>query len=94
MTLLERRLILVCAAAAAVGAAFCDAAPTGARPVDALLSAGFAAVVTLATSRARRWTWFVLAGLAAVAAGDAVTVGLAAVALATSIFGALIPRRR
>jgi hypothetical protein len=94
VTLLERRLILVCAAAAAVGAAFCDAAPTGARPVDALLSAGFAAVVTLATSRARRWTWFVLAGLAAVAAGDAVTVGLAAVALATSIFGALIPRRR
>lgn len=79
---------------AAIGGGFSEAAPTGTRAVDVLLAAGFAAVVTFAAARARRWTWFVVAGLAAIAAGTAVTTAVAAIALAASVAGALISRRR
>ncbi len=45
----------VLAALAAAGAAFSGAEPTGTSGVDEVLTAAFAAVVTLAASRSRRW---------------------------------------
>lgn len=77
-------------AAAGVGGALADTRPAGWRPADIALSAAFAALVSLAGSYARRWSWLVTAGIA-VAAGSgqvavvcavaAVIIGFAAVAL-------------
>ena len=58
-------LIGVLAVAAAVGAVLADTAPTGWRPTDVVLPALLAAGVTIAASKARRWTWLVLAATAA-----------------------------
>lgn len=91
---LERRLIQVIAAVAALGAAFSGGEPTGLLPVDVVLLGGFAAVVTIATSRSRRWTWIVLGGVAAVGAGDTLTLVLGGAALLVAIAGSLTPRRR
>jgi hypothetical protein len=46
--------------AAAIGAP----RPTGTLAIDAIYAAAFAALVTVAGSRAQRWTWLVLAGVA------------------------------
>ena len=65
----ERAAIVGIAIAAAVVAAFAPGQPTRYVVADVVVRAGVAALVTLAASRARRWTWLVLAGLAAVVAG-------------------------
>lgn len=51
----QRHLARAVAAAAALGAALAGAEPTGTSFVDPLLTAAFAAAVTLAASRSRRW---------------------------------------
>jgi hypothetical protein len=90
----ERRLIVATAVIAGVGAAFAGGEPTGFAPSDVLLRFGFATVVTLASSRARRWTWIVLAGVAGVAAEDGTYVLVGGVALTFAIAGSLLSRRR
>ena len=54
---LERGAIWGLAGAAAVGGALAGAHPTGTAGVDQLLAGATAGVVTLAASRAQRWTW-------------------------------------
>ncbi len=72
------------AAAAAASAAASGAEPTGTPVADAVLPAVFAALVTLAASRSRRWWWLVLAGPAAAFSSPTpwIWLGLASVALA------------
>jgi hypothetical protein len=80
------------AVAAAVVALWAPGQPAGLPVADALLRAGFAAVVTLAASRARRWTWIVLGGVASVfAEGAWVVVGLGSLGL--SLAAAVLDRR-
>jgi hypothetical protein len=57
-------LVATLTVAAAVAAGLAPAAPTGSGPIDAVLRAGVAALVTLAATRARTWTVVVLAGAA------------------------------
>lgn len=80
------------AVAAAVGALWATGAPTGLPLADAAFRAGFAALVVLAAARARRWTWIVVAGLAAVAA-DGVWVGVGLAGLALALGAAVLDRR-
>lgn len=91
---LDRGLIDASVAVAALAACFAPGEPTGVFVIDLVLRAGFAAIVTLAASRARRWTWIVLSGIAAVAASDGTTVAIGFVALIIAIAGSLMPRRR
>jgi hypothetical protein len=90
----ERRAVHVVAVLAGVGACFAPGRPTALWVVDLVLLAGFAVLVTEATARARRWTWIVLAGLAAVAADGGVWVAAAALALTIAVIGGLLSRRR
>lgn len=80
------------AALAAVGAALAGAHPTGTAVVDALLTAAFAAVVTLAAGKARRWPVLPLP-LAAIflASGWAIVPALASAV--TAIVGGSRKRR-
>jgi hypothetical protein len=80
-------------AVAALAGAAMAAEPTGHRAADRVLTAGFIALVAAAASSARRWTWFVAAGVALAAAGDPVAVGcgLAALALALASTGPIRP---
>jgi hypothetical protein len=64
----ERQAIVAVAVLAGAVAAFSSAQPTTFIVSDVLIRGAVAMVVTLATSRARRWTWLVLAGLAVVGA--------------------------
>jgi hypothetical protein len=66
----ERRLIAASAAVAAVAGAFGGVDPTGYTVSDVVLRGLFAALVALAASRARRWTWLWLAGVSAVASAS------------------------
>lgn len=77
---------------AAIVALWAPGEPAGLPVADAVLRAGFAAVVTLAASRARRWTWIVLAGIAAIFA-DGVWVVAAVGSLALSLGAAILDRR-
>jgi hypothetical protein len=85
----HRAAIVGIVAAVALSAAVVSAAaPTGWGPVDVLYRAGFAAVVTLASVRARRWTLIWAAALACLAAGGwaAIPAGIAlAVAIALQV---------
>lgn len=81
------------AVAAAVGALWADGSPAGLAVADAAFRAGFAAVVVLATATARRWTWIVLAGVAAATAEGTLLVGLAVAALLVALAAALLDRR-
>jgi hypothetical protein len=58
-----------------------------------VLTGAFAGVVALAGSRARRWTWLVAAGVAAVAAEGGVPIVLAVVALLVAFAAAVVDRR-
>jgi hypothetical protein len=91
---LDRRLIAGVAGAAAIGAALAPGSPTGVGVADVLFRAAFAAVVTLAASRARRWTWIILAGVTALASADGGWLLVAAAALAVAIVGGIVSRRR
>jgi hypothetical protein len=79
----ERLVVRLVAVLAAVGAATAGAHPTGLAVADAAFTAAFAALVVLAARRARRWTWFACAGLAAItASGWSLVPGFGALALA------------
>lgn len=90
----SQRIVYVVAALSAVAGAFAAGAPTGVAIVDGGYRAVFAALVPLAAARARRWTWFVVAGVAgAVGSEDAVPLAIGASSLAVS-FGSLRYGRR
>jgi hypothetical protein len=73
---------LAVAASGVLAAAATSAAPTQVPVLDKLYVAAMAATVAYFAATARRWTWFVPAGVGAVLAGDRIAVGLAAVAIA------------
>lgn len=58
-------LLWVVTLGAGLGGALATGAPTGIGWWDAVLRFGLAALVALAASRARRWTWLLLAGVGA-----------------------------
>lgn len=60
------------------------AEPTGLARTDAFWSGLLVAVLSVFGATARRWTWFMPAGLAALVAGDGLAVALAAVAIAVA----------
>ena len=80
-------------ALAGVGGAVAGCRPTGWRASDIALTGLFAALVSLAGSRGRRWSWLIAAGVGAVlaTAGIAVACGVAAVVIA---FAAAVLERR
>jgi hypothetical protein len=90
----ERIAIDVVAGLAGVVGAFAPGQPTGLAVMDVVLRAGFAALVTLAASRARRWTWFVVAGMAGAFAPDGAWLYVAVAALVVALAAALAPRHR
>jgi hypothetical protein len=77
------------AGAAAAGAVLTRAEPTGLSTSDAFWSAALVAVVATFGATARRWTWFVPAGVAALIAGDSLAVALAAAAIVVA-FGSVL----
>jgi Protein of unknown function (DUF4012) len=76
-------------AAGAGAAALTTAHPTGLDTADAFWSLALAAVVATFGATARRWTWFLPAGAAAVLGGDRVAVACAAVAIAIAFVSVL-----
>lgn len=68
--------------------------PTGVGLPDVLLRFGFAVVVTLAAGRARRSTWIVLAGGAAVLNPGGVWMASALVALTVALVSTVVDRRK
>lgn len=90
----ERRAILAIALLAAAAGALGTVEPTGYVASDALLRAGFAGLVALAGSRARRWTWLWLAGVAAVASASVAMAVPAVVALVIAFVVAATAARR
>jgi hypothetical protein len=87
-------LVAVVAVLAATAASFADAHPVDWAPADVVMTAGFAALVTVATSKARRWTWLVLAGVTGLAARGGELLALAAVAVLLAFVGAALADRR
>jgi hypothetical protein len=85
----EQAALVGVAVATAVGAAVSGAAPTGWPVADAVWSAAFAVLVALAATRANRWTWVVLAGVATVAAGSGAAAVAGGAALALTLVAAL-----
>ena len=83
----------IVAALAAVGAGFSGAEPTGWWLSDLAWSAGFAIVVVLATARARRWTWLVLAGVTATAAHGSGQLAISLVALLIAFLASFFDRQ-
>ncbi|HYF46248.1 MAG TPA: hypothetical protein VD926_08575, partial [Acidimicrobiales bacterium] len=79
--------------AAGVAAASSGAEPAGWRPADLAWTAAFGAVVAYAGSRARRWTWVVLAGGATAFASGALWTAVGGVALALTAVAGLTDTR-
>jgi hypothetical protein len=75
----------------AVAAAFADGAPTGLGLADVFWRVALAAAVTYCAAFAPRWSWIVVAAVAAVAAvgGEGIVVGLALTSLALAVFAAV-----
>lgn len=90
----ERQAIVGVAIVAAVVGAFSAASPTNFLVSDIVLRGGIAAVLTLAASRARRWTWLVLAGIAVVGAPANGWFVVTAAGLLFAVVTTLFPRRR
>ncbi|HEX6570072.1 MAG TPA: DUF4012 domain-containing protein [Acidimicrobiales bacterium] len=65
------------------------AEPTGQTTADAFWSASLVAVLAIFGATARRWTWFLPAGVAAMIAGDGLAVAFAAVAIAIAFVSVL-----
>lgn len=76
-------------AAALAGALLTTAAPTGLGTADPFWSAALVAVLAFFGATARRWTWFLPAGVAAVVAGDPLATLLAGVAIAVAFYSVL-----
>lgn len=90
----ERQAIVAVAVVAGVVAAFSAAEPTIFVVSDVIIRAAVAAVVTLAASRARRWTWLVLAGLAVAGAPAGVWFAVCAAGVLVGAVTAFFARRR
>ena len=80
----HRRIVWFLAAAAAVGAVFSGAEPTASLVADALVNGVAAVVVVYLSSRARRWSWVVLAGAATLAADSPIALVAGGSALAVA----------
>lgn len=79
--------------ASGVGAVLASGQPTGWVVADDVLAFGFAAVVVLAASRARRWTTLVLVGVAALSAPSAGLLAVALLATAAALTSLYVARR-
>ncbi len=90
----ERWACRAVVAVAAVAGTLADVAPTGDRIADRVLTAVWVALVAAAASTARRWTWYVLAGVGLAAAADQFAVGCAAAALALALLSSRPVRPR
>ena len=80
-------------ALSAVGGALSGAEPAGWLPADILWRAGFAALVAGSTAKAHRWTWVVLAAVAAASAPRGWLLAAGLVGLGVAI-AACVPHRR
>lgn len=90
----ERQAVVAVAVLAGVVALFSPAQPTNYLLTDLVVRAGVAVLVTLATSRARRWTWLVVAGLAAVGAPSGTWTIVCGAGLVFAFVTTLFARRR
>ena len=82
--------VVAAVVAAGLGAALLTTAqPTGLDAADAFWSLVLGAVVAIFGATARRWTWFLPAGAAAVLGGDRVAMACAAVAIAIAFVSVL-----
>jgi hypothetical protein len=79
----------VVAGGAVAAALLSRAQPTGLTTADAFWSAALVAVMAVFGATARRWTWFLPAGLAALVAGDSLAVACAAVAIVIAFVSVL-----
>lgn len=82
------------AAAAGVLAMLAPVEPTGWLLTDRLLAGAFVAMLSLAASRARRWTWIVCAGVAAVGAPNGPWLAVGAATVVAALVAVILPRRR
>lgn len=89
----DHLLVGAIAVLAAAGALAASCAPAGWGPADAAWRAGLAVVAVLAGAKARRWTWLVAAGVAAVAAPDPATAVPALLGLAAAFANVTVGRR-
>ncbi|MGH9233071.1 MAG: hypothetical protein ACRD0R_07000, partial [Acidimicrobiales bacterium] len=80
---------VVVAGGALAAALLTRARPTGLTSADAFWSAALVAVLATFGATARRWTWFLPAGLAALVAGDSLAVACAAVAILVAFVSVL-----
>lgn len=83
----------VVVAASGVGGAIADARPAGWRPADVVLTAAFAALVSLAGAYARRWSWLATAGIAVAAGSAKVAVASAVAAVVISFIAVALNAR-
>ena len=88
-----QRVVWVLAAFAALGAVASGARPTASVPADALLNGSAAALVVYLSSRAGRWSWLVLAGVATLAADSSVALAAGGGALVVAFTAAVVDRR-
>jgi Protein of unknown function (DUF4012) len=80
---------VVVAAAALAAARLTRAQPTGLDTADAFWSAALVGVLATFGATARRWTWFLPAGAAALIAGDSLAVACAGVAIVIAFVSVL-----
>jgi hypothetical protein len=80
---------VVVAGGALAAALLTRARPTGLTSADAFWSAALVAVLATFGATARRWTWFLPAGLGALVAGDSLAVACAAVAIVIAFVSVL-----
>ncbi|HET6951983.1 MAG TPA: DUF4012 domain-containing protein [Acidimicrobiales bacterium] len=80
-------------AVAVAAARFTRAEPTGLTTADAFWSAALVAVAATFGATARRWTWFLPAGVAAALAGDGPAAAAAAVAIVIAFVSVLTDTR-
>lgn len=74
------------AAGAVAGGALSSAGPTGIAEIDVVWSAVLVAGAAFFSGTARRWTWFLPAGIAAVLSGDGVVVASAGLAIVVGLW--------
>jgi hypothetical protein len=90
---IQRALVVAIAAAAAAAAVLAPGEAAGSPWSDAVVRAGFGAMVALAGSRARRSTWLWVSGVAVIGAPSAALAVLALGALALAVVDHLMDRR-
>jgi hypothetical protein len=90
----ERRAIYAVAVAAGVLAVFSPAQPAAYESASAVLRFAFAAGVTLAASRARRWTWLIVGGLAVLGSDQGLWLAVAGAGILVALAATVLPRRR